>query len=233
MENLILIGTSHIARQSIKEIKQAFEAKPDIIALELDAKRLYALTHKDKSKGLPNVFRIGFKGFLFALLGRWVQKKLGKQVGVSPGSEMLTAVKLARKNKAKIALIDQDIEITLRKFSKALTWKEKFRILLDVIKGVFFKDDEIKRLGLENLDLSKVPSKELIKKILDEVRIRYPNIYRVLVEERNIIMANNLRSIMQQHPDKKVLAIVGAGHEDEILRLLNEDSVSYSFNVAI
>ena len=40
--NLIIIGTSHIAKQSLKEVNDMFENEnPDIIALELDRKRIY------------------------------------------------------------------------------------------------------------------------------------------------------------------------------------------------
>ena len=236
LDNLTIIGTSHIAQQSINEIERAItNREPDIIALELDNKRFYALIHKQKSRGLPSILKIGIKGFLFSIIGRWVQKKLGKQVGVEPGEEMLTAIKRAKKSKIKIALIDQDIEITLRRFSQALSWKEKFRILLDLIKGFLFKEDDVKKLGLDKIDLSKVPSKKLIKKLMKEVKIRYPNIYKVLVEERNIVMANNISNIMQQNPDKKVLAVVGAGHEDALLDLIkkNKDSINYSFSIAI
>jgi len=49
--NLTIIGTSHIARESIEEVRNTiFKEKPDIIALELDRKRLYALMHKKKEK---------------------------------------------------------------------------------------------------------------------------------------------------------------------------------------
>jgi len=45
-KNLTIIGTSHIARQSLEEVKSAIEKiKPDIIAIELDRKRYYGLTH--------------------------------------------------------------------------------------------------------------------------------------------------------------------------------------------
>ena len=48
-KNLIIIGTSHIAKQSLKEVKKAIEEeKPDIIAIELDRKRLMALASKKK-----------------------------------------------------------------------------------------------------------------------------------------------------------------------------------------
>lgn len=233
-QNLKIIGTSHIAKQSINEIKKAIEQmQPDIIALELDRRRFLALTMKKVKKGgMPNIFKIGVKGFLFSVFGRFVQQKLGKQVGVEPGEEMLTAIKLAKKNKINIALIDRDIEITLQRFSKSLSWKERFRIASDIIKGILFKKKDLKKLGIENIDLSKVPSKEVIKILLREVKARYPNLYKVLVEERNLIMANRLRRILENEPDKKVLAIVGAGHLEGIEELLkHDDSINYSFNI--
>lgn len=234
MNNLVIIGTSHIAKQSIDEIKKTIaEIKPDIIALELDRQRFYALTHKAK-RGIPNITRIGFKGFLFSLLGQWVQKKLGKKVGVKPGAEMLTAIKLAKKNKMKIALVDQDIEITLQRFSKNITWKDKFSIVKDLVKGVIFKQDELLQLGIKDFDLSKVPEKKIVKKLIGELKKRYPSIHKVLVEERNEYMAKKIVQIMINNPEKKIVAIVGAGHQDELLKLIKKSlqpSLSYSFTI--
>ena len=224
--DLTIIGTSHIAKQSIDEVERAINVeKPDIIALELDRRRLYSLFKKPGRIRIYDIKKIGIKGFVFSLLGAWAEKKLGKMVGVMPGSEMKKAVKLAKKNKIKIALIDQDIEITLRKFSKSLTWKEKWNFFADVVKAIFSKKKAIE------FDLTKVPSKRVIKKLVGQVKKRFPNVYNVLIEERNHIMAENLRKIMEMHPDKKILAIVGAGHEDDILNLIKSPSISYSFSV--
>ena len=45
IQNLIIIGTSHIAVESIDEVTTAIaELKPEIIALELDLKRFKRLT---------------------------------------------------------------------------------------------------------------------------------------------------------------------------------------------
>jgi len=45
-KNLVFLGTSHIAKQSLDEVKQYIEKeKPEIIAIELDAKRLPFLGH--------------------------------------------------------------------------------------------------------------------------------------------------------------------------------------------
>ncbi len=228
--NLCIIGTSHIAKQSIKEIKHAFDnLKPDIVAIELDKQRAYGLMNEKKGKpSFYDIKRIGLKGFLFALLGSWASKKLGKLVGVTPGSEMKTALTLAKENKVKIALIDQHIEITLKRFSKALSWKEKWNFLVDIIRGLVFR----KKDPLLNFDLNKVPEKKIIKMMIDKIKERYPNIHRVLIEERNYYMARKLKKIMSEHPDKKILAVVGAGHEEEILNILKEnEGITYSFTV--
>ena len=94
--NLTIIGTSHIAKQSLDDVKIAIEeGKPGIVALELDRKRLPALMSTKKGKiRIYDIFRVGFKGFMFALIGAWAEKKLGEYVGVAPGSEMKQAVRL-------------------------------------------------------------------------------------------------------------------------------------------
>ena len=218
-KNLTIIGTSHIAQQSLDEVKRAIEEeKPNIVALELDKQRLYALMSTKKEKiRLYNIFRIGVKGFLFSLIGAWAEKKLGEYVGVTPGSEMKQAIRLAKKNNMKIALIDQDIEITLKRLSKSLTWKEKWNFIVDVFKAIVLRKKEVE------FDLRTVPSKKVIKKLIDKVKKRYPNIYKVLVKERNEVMAKKLARLMKDKPDDKLLAIVGAGHEEDIIDLIERD----------
>ena len=226
-KNLAIIGTSHIAKQSLEEVEKAIEeGKPDIVALELDRKRLYSLMNKEERKiSIYDIRRVGFKGFIFSLIGAWAEKKLGKIVGVAPGSEMKKAVMLARKYKLKIALIDQDIEITLRRFSKALTWREKWNFVADIMKQAFTGKKEIE------FDLAKVPDRKIIRKLIGKVKIRYPNIYRVLIEERNEVMAKNLEKIMEENNDKKILAIIGAGHEEDILDIIKKPKISYSVKI--
>ena len=224
--NLTIIGTSHIAKQSLEDVeKEIVEGKPDIIALELDRRRLYSLFKKPGKIRIYDIKRVGIKGFIFSLIGAWVEKKLGKLVGVSPGSEMKKAVKLAKRDGIKIALIDQDIETTLKRFSQSLTWKEKWNFIVDIVKAIFVRKKVIE------FDLTKVPSRNVIKKLVGQLKKRYPNIYKVLIEERNNVMAENLRKIMEMYPDKKILAIIGAGHEDDILNLIKNPSISYSFSV--
>ena len=216
-QNLIIIGTSHIAPESLREVEKVIlKEKPGLVALELDRKRLAALLSDKVSRpSIKDIRRVGLKGWLFAVIGGWIERKLGQKVGVSPGAEMLRAFHVAQSVGAKVALIDQDIEVTLRRFSKALTWKEKGRLVADVFKGLLF-GPKVK------LDLRKVPSEKLIKKLISEVKKRYPNIYRVLVSERNDYMAHKLAILLQRFPDEQIVAVVGAGHEREIVTLLKK-----------
>jgi len=225
-KNLVFLGTSHIAKQSLGEVKRHIEEeKPSIIALELDRKRLHALMSKAKRMlELRSIRSIGLKGFLFSLFGAWAEKKLGKLVGVAPGSEMKEAVKIAKRENIEIALIDQDIEVTLQRLSKAITWKEKLNFLIDLLKALFLRKKEIE------FDLTTVPDKKMIRKLTSRLKERYPNFYKVLIEERNVVIANNIRKLMASN-NKKILVILGAGHIDEVLELVKEPEISFSFSV--
>lgn len=226
--NLSIIGTSHIAKESIRQVERFIENEnPGMVCVELDRKRYMALIKGKKGKiRLSDIRRIGFTGFLFSVIGGYVEEKLGKYVGVSPGEEMITAIKAAEKKGIKVALIDQDIEITLKRFSQEFTLKEKIRLLSDLIMGLFFKKRELRKIGVENLDLNKVPPERIIRKMLIYVKKRYPNFYKVLIEERNEVMARNIVAVMNTFPDKGVLAIVGAGHEEELMMLVKKGFLS-------
>ena len=217
IRNITLIGTSHIAKESVKKVTQTIiEEKPEIVALELDPGRAYALQHNIKRpKNITLLRSLGVSGFLFYLFGEVVQKKLGKIVNLQPGSEMLVAMKTSAKVGSKIALIVRDIQITLRRFSKHFRKRELLRIILDLITSVFKKNDL-------KIDLSKVPSDELIEYAMEQAKDNYPSLYKILVEERDIYMAKQLNKISLLYPDKQIVAVVGAGHIKGILNYLTK-----------
>ncbi len=213
-KNLTIIGTSHISIESINEIIDFVNNyKPEIIALELDPKRYLALT-QGKKHDFRDIIKVGLKGYLINIIGAYIEKKLGKLVGVKPGSEMLTAINLAKKHNLKIALIDQDILITLKKLTK-ISLKEKFKIIKDIILGLAFKKGEVIKV-----DLTKVPSQELIGKLVKKVKNAYPGVYNILIKERNELMAKALNKITNLNQDSKILAVIGAGHEKEVIRII-------------
>ena len=217
-KNLVLVGTSHIAKEALVKVDSTLQREnPDIICLELDKQRLYGLMHEKKEKTkLKDIRKVGFKGYLFARFGEWAENKLGDMVGVKPGSEMLIGEKYARLNRKRLELIDQDIGITLQRFSKTLTWTEKWRFFVDIIKAAVFRKKEV------DFDLNTVPSQEVINKLMSKVKKRYPNVYKVLIKERNNYMAKRLEELIRKNPDSKIVAIIGAGHEEELIELIKK-----------
>ena len=221
LENIRIIGTSHISKESILEVKNTIiDYDPDIIALELDPIRYNSLISNKKNSNLLTIIKqIGVRGLILNYIGAYIEKKLGQKVKVKPGAEMKMAIKLAKENKKEIALIDQDIRITIKKLTKEVTVKEKFKIFLDIIKSPFSKKELI------TIDLSKVPEQEFIDKIINEVKKRYPCIYKILIEDRNRIIAKNLNNLKIKKRDKKILVIIGAGHKKEVEKLISNDII--------
>ena len=217
-KNFIFLGTSHISKQSLEEVESSIlTEKPDFVALELDEARFHAIMQPQKPDlSIRNALRFGIKGYIFALLGAWAEKKLGELTGVPPGSEMKHAILLAKQHNIKIALVDQHIETTLRRFSKSITWKEKFNFAMDMLKAVFSKKRKAE------FDIRKVPEEAIIKKLLSQVKKRYPNVYKVLITERNKAISQNLINLSSKNPDKRILVVLGAGHISDVVKILKK-----------
>lgn len=227
MPRLKLLGTSHVAEQSVKEIILEIDVfQPNIVAVELDKNRLHALLNNQKTSLHPKlILHIGLWGYLFALVGQFVQQRIGKNIGILPGSDMLTAIKYAKIKEKKIALIDQNIQITLKKVSKKFSLKDKWNLFCDIIEGVFFRKKAEKKMKkiMGNLDLKKVPEKEVVVKMISLLENRYPGLYEALVEDRNHIMSTNVKGLMRKFPEEKILVVVGAGHIKGMEKILKKE----------
>lgn len=208
-KNLIIIGTSHIAEESVNKINQSFkEFNPDVIAIELDSQRFMSLMNNEQQKlSFYMIRKVGLSGFIFLIIGRYIQNKLGSIVKIKPGADMKTAATLAIKNKKELLFIDRNIGITLKRFSKAFNFKEKIRVVIDLFKGFFQRKKRI------SIDITKVPQEDTLKILMSELKKNYPNLYNVLITERNNFMAKKVFKFMKANPEKKLMCIIGAGHE--------------------
>lgn len=212
----LIVPTSHIARQAQKDIKKAYDKfQPDVIAVELDKHRLFSLLSKQKPNySLKLMRQVGARGYLFAVIGGFIQRKLGKIVNMTPGADMLAAVKLAKEEKKMLLLIDQDIQITLKKLSKAMGFRELKQFIKDGWNSIW-KREKI------TITLSKTPSPKTVQQLINLFKDRYPRPYKVLVEERNHVMVRSLKRYHTQHPEQKILIVVGAGHASGMEDLLS------------
>lgn len=216
--NLTVIGTSHIAEDSVSRVRETILAeRPAIVAVELDHARLHALLSEEKPRLSLAMLRImGITGFVFFAIASFLQRKLGKLIGAVPGQEMKTATQIAQENRIRIALIDQPLNITMSNLSRISIW-EKLKLVMDLVLGTA-------GIGTEKVrfDLTKTPSSRFVEIAMKKLKERYPGLYEALVSGRNEHMARMLARIMKLEPESRIVAVVGAGHEKEVIKLLEK-----------
>ena len=136
-----LVGTAHVSRESVEEVKRTIsEEKPDVVAVELDEARYKVLLDKKSWEQTPLTKLIrGDQPYFF--LGQsfmaMLQRSLGEELGVEPGSEMLAAIRAAEEIGAQVALVDRKIAVTLKRAWKKMSLREKFRIFRELVMGFF------------------------------------------------------------------------------------------------
>lgn len=225
-DNIILVGTAHISKESVKEVKKAIEKyKPDIVAVELCKRRYEAITKKDKWENTPittllksnNAYLLLAQTFLSA-----IQRKLGKEHGVEPGSEMIAAMDEAKKNNLEVALVDRDISVTLKRAWRKMGIREKFRLTWEFMKAILGYDEE----ELEELDLKEIMDQDVISAMMEEFGEIAPSVSTVLIHERDEYIA---KKILDESKKGKVVAVVGAGHLNGIKKHLKKKKLDVDF----
>ncbi|MDV3104320.1 TraB domain-containing protein [Thermococcus waiotapuensis] len=209
-----VIGTMHVSPLSREEVVSAIKKeRPTAVAVELDPLRLHSLLSGERADFVTSL-KLGRGGLVGYLLTKF-EEILGREFGMEPGGEMIAAVKAAREMGIPLYLIDEDIRTILTKILAAPR-REKLLLLLEGFSVFLPRVD-----GAETL----ASPMEDYRWMTLEFRRRYPYLYRVLVEERNAIMARNLVSIVRNllavTRKPKVVAVVGLGHREGIERLLN------------
>jgi len=208
-DNIILVGTAHISKDSVEEVKQVIaEFKPDIVAVELCKRRYEAITKKDKWESTP-VTQLLKSNQAYLMLAQTflgsIQRKLGKEYGVEPGSEMVAAMDEAKKHNLDVALVDRDISITLKRAWKKMGIREKFRLSWEFLKAMMGFDEE----ELEELDLKELMNQDMISTLMEEFGEIAPSVTTVLIHERDEYIA---KKILDKSKEGRMVAVVGAGH---------------------
>lgn len=200
-------GTSHVSQESLDLVEQKIEEHdPEIVALELDYMRLNGLLSGEKRSGGP----------VFIRLIQMFQKFIGQKTGVMPGEEMLYAYRKAVEEGRDIALIDQDIRDTVQGLKEVRT-TEKIKVGAQLLIGLPFGG---------GFNVSEIPEDKLIDRLLTEMSFKFPDLYKVLVEDRNTYMTHALKQLQENNPEEDIVAFVGAAHKKEIQKALEEDEIS-------
>ncbi|WP_304095647.1 TraB/GumN family protein [Methanobrevibacter gottschalkii] len=219
-ELLTIIGTAHVSEESVNEVKDAiYEQHPDIVAIELDRGRYAKIKNKmmgieeDDEISVTRIIKENKVGlFLVNTLLGYFQSKIGDEVNVDPGSEMIGAIEACEDLNIPIALIDREINITLQRALNKMGFMEKAKFAYGLLLSIFGLDDDE-----DDIDIEELKKSENIDDMMEIFKDEAPSVYEVLVHERDAYLAGRIMQI----PHEKVIAVVGAGHRPGIEKYLD------------
>ena len=211
-ECLKIIGTAHVSQESVEEVK------PDVVAIELDRGRYTKLKQEmmgieqDDTISVTKIIKENKVGLFFTTtLLSYFQSKVGAELDVAPGSEMIGAIEASEDLGIPIALIDRDITITLQRALNKMGFMEKAKFMVSLIASVFGYGDD------EDVDVEELKNPDNLDELMEMFKDEAPSVHEVLVHERDAYLAGSIMRIPQDH----VIAVVGAGHKPGIERYLD------------
>jgi pheromone shutdown protein TraB len=248
--NIILVGTGHILEKSVREVEEVIDREePDVVAVELCEGRFRALKGDVEDFSIKDVISGGSP---FLLLTHWllayVQRKMGAELGIEPGADMMAAIKKAEERGCEIALIDRPIQVTMQRFWSAMKFTEKIKMIFSIIfavgsmKGIKDAGEEGIGIGIEKgegknyIELDRITDDDVVTQLMEELREFSPGAATALLDERDAYIAGNLRELelhaiskegtsadvdaKEEEEGRKIVAVVGAGHVAGIKNLL-------------
>lgn len=202
---ITIIGVGHVFAIS-ENVKALIRARrPEAVCLELDPARFDALMHGHHSGSAPLQYR----------LLSYFQKRIAGKYGTEVGGEMVAGAEAAREVGAKLYLIDMDAASVFQQLWRKMPFKERVKLLTGAFAGLFITKDRVEK-EMESFE-------EHEDQYMEALGDQLPTLKRVLVDDRNKYMADNLRSLAGQHGS--IVAIVGDGHMSGLLQCLDRPDI--------
>jgi pheromone shutdown-related protein TraB len=212
-KRISLVGTAHVSKKSITEVKKIItKEKPDSVAIELCPGRYEQLISGDSWQDMKinEVLKSGKSHILLLhLVLMNFQRRIGNELGVKPGEEMLEAAKSAEKEGSTIVFADRPVELTMQRMLSMMGLKEKAKIMMHFFSGMFEAqiDEEL---------IEKMKEKDVLTEAIETLSGIAPSAKRVLIDERDSYMAARIL----EADGENIVAVVGAGHVEGIKKLL-------------
>jgi len=213
-KQVVLVGTAHVSRASAELAEQVIrQVKPASVAVELCHSRYSSLKDPDRWKN-TDIVKVIRSGKAYVLLGQLVlgsfQKRIGEQLGIKPGEEMMRAVKAAEETGAEVVLADREIATTLRRTWGRMGLLSTFKVMGAMLGGMFAKEE------ISEEEIERLKSADVLEEAVKELSGALPEVRSTLIDERDQYLAAKI----QEAPGPTVVAIVGAGHVPGIRRYL-------------
>ncbi|MDL1964042.1 MAG: TraB/GumN family protein [Deltaproteobacteria bacterium] len=216
-KEIILLGTAHISRESVELVSSVIEEeKPDCVCVEICQSRYQTITQKEKWQKMDIIKVIkDKKAFLLLsnLLLASFQKRIARKLNIKAGEEMIKAIEKGKAIGAKIHLADREIRITLSRTWRIMGLWDKLKLLFQFVLSLG-EIDEINEEAIE-----KMKQQDVLQLMLADIGKSLPVLRNILIDERDQYLAYKIRTA----PEKKIVAVVGAGHVSGIKKYWNAE----------
>ncbi len=215
-KTIYILGTAHISAASEREVDELIRSvRPDAVCVELCQSRYEALINPDKWREMDivQVVRCRRATMLLAhLVLSAFQRKLGQQVGIKPGAEMLRAIAVAEETGAALVLADRNIQVTLLRTWRSLDWWNRMKLLGQLVLSI------VAAAELNEADIEALKREDMLTQVMGSFARAFPRAKAILIDERDVYLAQRIR----QAPGTTIVAVVGAGHLQGLLARLQE-----------
>lgn len=203
---ITLVGTAHVSRSSVEEVTETIrERRPEVVAVELCQARREVMVNPALWRDM-DIFKVIKEKKATFLLANLVlssfQRRLGERLGIKPGDEMRAAMEEAEARGVPVELVDRNVQVTLARAWRMLSFREKLKLLWAALVAVFEAED------LEEKDIENLKDSDMLSMAVDSLARAVPTVKKVLVDERDAYMARKIADIDAW----RVVAVVGAGH---------------------
>jgi len=222
---ITLLGTAHVSKKSAEEVKDLINSDNyDVVAIELCESRHQALSNPDQlaKMDLLQVLKQGKASMVIANLAMGAyQQRIAEQFGIEPGAEMVAAMKGTSEKNLPLILIDREIGTTLKRTAHNLPWWKRFPLMSGLLLSLISKEE------IKEEDIEKLKEGDILENTFAEFAQDSKDLYIPLIAERDSYMAAKLIQASAEHPGKRILAVIGAGHlkgiEAEAKKIINAD----------
>jgi pheromone shutdown protein TraB len=142
---------------------------------------------------------------------------MAKEYGVQAVQEMITTIQYAQSHQLPIAFIDMNAQRLFAKMLRSMTIREKLKMFFSGFAGFFVSKKRVEK------ELDKLEGN--FDTYMDEIGKKFPTIKRILVDERNQYMVQQLASASEQY--SKVIAVVGDGHIPGLSEMLSKKEIEF------
>ena len=217
-KEIYLIKTAHVSKTSVEDVRNAYEEiKPDSICIELDKERYSSLKNKDdkwRNQDITKIIKDKKVGLLLAnIILSSFQRRMAKSLDTSTGGEMIEGIRLSEENNIPLVFADRPVNTTFMRVWNSLSLMEKVKLLITIISSIFDKEE------ISEEELASLKEKDSLEAALNEVSREFPNVKKALVDERDMFLAQKIKTA----PGKRTIAIIGAAHSIGIEKYLDQD----------